>query len=110
VVVLDSGIKLFIVTCDKCGGKQVWTPETTANPCLGCECVIVKKTVSGPDMKEVKARHKDRELAYSDYEVYTIFPCDIDMVREHNRKKKAAAFKEKLSHKKSVYTVKKIRY
>lgn len=107
---MDSGIKLFIVTCDKCGGKQVWTPDTTFNPCMGCEAVIVKKTVSGPEMKDIKAKNKGREIAYSDYQVYTIFPCDIESVREENRKKKVEAFKKKLANRTSVYTVKKIKY
>lgn len=101
---MDVGVKLFVVTCDKCGGKQVWTPDTTNNPCLGCESVIVKKTIDSPAVKAIKAVHKARELSYSDYEVYTIFPSDIDIVRGINRTKKIAAFKEKLAHKKSVYT------
>ena len=94
---MDVGVKLFVVTCDKCGGKQVWTPDTSSNPCLGCEAVIVKKTIADPDMKLVKTRFKEKELSYSDYEVYTIFPSDIDMVRATNRVKKIADFKAKLA-------------
>jgi hypothetical protein len=108
---LDSGLKLFIVTCDKCGGRQVWVPDVTDNDCLGCEAVLIKKTISGEDMKTVKTRYKGRELSYSDYEVYTVFPSDIEMVRDANRTKKIAAFREKMAKKKtSVYTPPRARY
>ena len=107
---MDSGVKLFVVTCDKCGGRQVWTPNTDANDCLGCESVIIKKTADPADVKQIKFRYKDRELSYSDYEVYTVFPSDIEMVRNANRAKKAAAFKKKLQNRTSVYSPRKVRY
>ncbi len=108
---MDSGLKLFVITCDKCGGRQVWTPNTTSNDCLGCESVLIKKTISGMEMNGVKHQHKGRDLSYSDYEVYTIFPSDVTMVRAENRKKKIADFKDKLAKKKAAgYQPAKARY
>lgn len=88
-------MKVFVVSCDSCGEKQIWGEERVVNGCNSCESTLVKKTISGEDLTRVKQLSPDTAITYSDYQVYSIFPEDVERIRAENRAAKKAAFQKK---------------
>ncbi len=92
---MREGLKVFVVTCDKCGEKQIWNDDRVANDCDSCDSLLVKKTISDLDLKKVKSYPEAASITFSDYQVYSIYPEDVERIREHNRAVKREEFEKK---------------
>jgi hypothetical protein len=92
---VKEGLKVFVVTCDKCGDKQIWNADRVAHQCDSCESLLVKKTISDADLKQVKSYPDSATITFSDYNVYSVYPEDVEKMYAEKREIKRAEFAKK---------------
>ncbi len=92
---MKEGLKVFVVACEKCGDKQIWDADRVAHPCDSCETLLVKKTISDADLKQVKSYPDSASIAFSNYNVYSVYPEDVEKMYLEKRAVKKAEFDKK---------------
>jgi transcription elongation factor Elf1 len=80
--------KITIVTCGNCGYKQFWNQNSLFMNCKSCNAVMILKTISGAQIKEVKSSFKDPSLkiAYSDYRTYPLKIEEVENAKKLYKK------------------------
>ena len=97
---MRSGLKITLVTCDKCGEEQLWSQETVTGQCESCDGFLVRKTISGEHLLRVKKiTNGDNTIVFSDYEVYSLQPVDMRRIRIKQRAEKKKRLSKKTSYK-----------
>jgi len=86
---MRAGLKVTLVTCDKCGDEQLWSQETVTDICESCNSYLVRKTISPEDLTKIKkVANGDSAIVFSDYEVYSLLPNDLRKIRVTQRAEK----------------------
>ncbi len=92
-----ESIKATIINCSNCGFDQFFDVSRRYKQCPSCEHVVVMRTASGNELKDIQREVKgagivNGDFAYSDYRTYSLTVDEIrDLKKQAREKKKAAA-------------------
>ncbi len=96
---MRAGLKVTLVTCDRCGDEQLWSQETVTDVCESCDSYLVRKTISPDELQRVKKAAGEAGIVFSDYEVYSLLPNDLRKIRVEQRSEKKKRLANRVSYK-----------